>query len=115
MILTLTLQLILLRLCFLVKSEKAVFSYKCTDFYHPGDEGGLAWNDPAINIEWPEIIGTIAFSVSGAMVGIKLGMDLFGVMVLGCCTACGGGLLRDVILGRLPAFLARRRCTWPAR
>ena len=60
----------------------------------------------ALTLFYMEIIGTIAFSVSGAMVGIKLGMDLFGVMVLGCCTACGGGLLRDVILGRLPAFLA---------
>ena len=29
------------------------FAYKCTDFYHPGDEGGLAWNDPEIGVEWP--------------------------------------------------------------
>ncbi len=42
---------------FLVLSETAEFCYKCTDFYHPGDEGGLAWNDPEIGIEWPEIIG----------------------------------------------------------
>ena len=42
---------------FLVLSDKAEFCYKCTDFYHPGDEGGLAWNDPTIGIEWPEIIG----------------------------------------------------------
>lgn len=41
---------------FLVLSEEAVFQYKVTDFYHPGDEGGLAWNDPKIGIEWPEII-----------------------------------------------------------
>ena len=38
---------------FLVLSEKAVFAYKCTDFYHPGDEGGLLWNDPDIGVEWP--------------------------------------------------------------
>ena len=38
---------------FLVLSEKAEFVYKCTDFYHPGDEGGVAWNDPEIGIEWP--------------------------------------------------------------
>jgi dTDP-4-dehydrorhamnose 3,5-epimerase len=31
----------------------AVFSYKCTDFYHPEDEGGLLWNDPELGIEWP--------------------------------------------------------------
>jgi dTDP-4-dehydrorhamnose 3,5-epimerase len=42
---------------FLVLSETAEFCYKCTDFYHPGDEGGLAWNDPAIGIQWPEISG----------------------------------------------------------
>jgi len=38
---------------FAVLSEEAVFAYKCTDFYHPGDEGGLRWNDPAIGITWP--------------------------------------------------------------
>lgn len=42
---------------FLVLSETAEFCYKCTDFYHPGDEGGLAWNDPAIGIQWPQIHG----------------------------------------------------------
>ena len=42
---------------FLVLSETAEFCYKCTDFYHPGDEGGLAWNDPAIGITWPELTG----------------------------------------------------------
>ena len=38
---------------FLVLSDIAEFCYKCTDFYHPGDEGGLAWNDPEIGIQWP--------------------------------------------------------------
>ncbi|GAA0179307.1 dTDP-4-dehydrorhamnose 3,5-epimerase [Clostridium sediminicola] len=38
---------------FLVLSDEAEFCYKCTDFYHPGDEGGLIWNDPSIGIEWP--------------------------------------------------------------
>ena len=42
---------------FLVLSERAEFCYKCTDFYHPGDEGGLAWNDPKIGIEWPCLKG----------------------------------------------------------
>lgn len=37
---------------FLVLSDEAEFCYKCTDFYHPGDEGGLAWNDPEIGVEW---------------------------------------------------------------
>ena len=49
---------------FLVLSETAEFCYKVTDFYHPGDEGGLAWNDPAIGIEWPELIGKYAGSAS---------------------------------------------------
>lgn len=38
---------------FLVLSDTAEFCYKCTDFYHPGDEGGLIWNDPDVGIEWP--------------------------------------------------------------
>ena len=42
---------------FLVLSDYAKFTYKCTDFYHPGDEGGLAWNDPSIGIEWPGVVG----------------------------------------------------------
>ena len=42
---------------FLVLSDTAEFCYKVTDFYHPGDEGGLAWNDPAIGIQWPELQG----------------------------------------------------------
>ena len=49
---------------FLVLSETAEFCYKVTDFYHPGDEGGLAWNDPAIGIQWPEVIGDYQGSAS---------------------------------------------------
>ena len=40
-----------------VLSEWAEFCYKCTDFYHPGDDGGLVWNDPAIGITWPDVTG----------------------------------------------------------
>jgi dTDP-4-dehydrorhamnose 3,5-epimerase len=40
---------------FLVLSETCVLSYKCTDFYHPEDEGGIIWNDPVINIKWPDL------------------------------------------------------------
>ncbi len=40
---------------FLVLSDTAEFCYKCDDFYHPDDEGGIVWNDPDIGIEWPEI------------------------------------------------------------
>lgn len=38
---------------FLVLSDYAEFAYKCSDFYHPGDEGGLIYNDPAIGVDWP--------------------------------------------------------------
>jgi len=38
---------------FLVLSDEAVFAYKVTDFYHPGDEGGILWNDPEIGVKWP--------------------------------------------------------------
>ena len=38
---------------FLVLSDEAEFTYKCDDYYHPGDEGGLIWNDPTIGIQWP--------------------------------------------------------------
>ena len=38
---------------FLVLSDEAEFAYKCTDFYHPGDEGGLLGSDPEIGVEWP--------------------------------------------------------------
>ena len=51
---------------FLVLSDMAEFCYKCTDFYHPGDEGGLAWNDPKIGIKWPELTGTYDGTASAA-------------------------------------------------
>ena len=41
---------------FCVLTETATFAYKCTDFYHPEDEGGLMWNDPAIGIDWESIL-----------------------------------------------------------
>ena len=46
---------------FLVLSDYAEFCYKCDDVYHPGDEGGLMWNDPALGIEWPPLEGDAAF------------------------------------------------------
>lgn len=49
-----------------------------------------------------EIIGTIAFAVSGAMVGIEKKMDVFGVAALGATTAVGGGIIRDIIIGVIP-------------
>ena len=51
---------------FLVLSETAEFCYKVTDFYHPGDEGGLAWNDPAIGIKWPNLVGEYSGSADAS-------------------------------------------------
>lgn len=47
---------------FLVLSEAAEFCYKCDDVYHPNDEGGLMWNDPDINITWPNLLGERIFN-----------------------------------------------------
>lgn len=49
-----------------------------------------------------ELIGTVAFSVSGAMVALSKKMDIFGVAVLGLVTAVGGGVIRDLVLGITP-------------
>ena len=49
---------------FLVLSDTAEFCYKCDDFYHPNDEGGLAWNDPQIGVIWPQVTGTYAGTAS---------------------------------------------------
>ena len=49
---------------FLVLSDIAEFCYKCDDFYHPNDESGLAWNDPEIGIQWPQLVGEYNDSAS---------------------------------------------------
>ena len=49
---------------FLVLSDTAEFCYKCDDFYHANDEGGLAWNDPAIGIAWPQVMSEYRGSAS---------------------------------------------------
>lgn len=61
---------------FLVLSDTAEFCYKCDDFYHPNDEGGLAWNDPSIGIVWPEVIGEYAGSASAEGYCLKDGAKL---------------------------------------
>ena len=53
-------------------------------------------------IDIMSIVGTIAFSSMGTMIGIRKNMDLFGVITLGVITATGGGAIRDIILGILP-------------
>ena len=49
-----------------------------------------------------DLIGTIAFAISGAMLGIRKDMDAFGVLMLAVVTACGGGLTRDLVIGNTP-------------
>ena len=56
---------------FLVLSETAEFCYKCDDVYHPNDEGGLMWNDPAIGIEWPAMQGDESFDESKVVLSAK--------------------------------------------
>ena len=55
---------------FLVLSDTAEFCYKCDDFYHPNDDGGLAWNDPQIGIVWPEVVGS--YTKIGSAAGYAL-------------------------------------------
>lgn len=55
-----------------------------------------------------EIVGTIAFASSGAMLAVRKNMDLFGVCVLGVVTSVGGGVIRDLILGFTPPNMFRR-------
>ncbi len=54
-----------------------------------------------------EIMGTIAFSCSGAMVAIRKKLDFLGVIVLGVITAVGGGMFRDILIGNNPPELFR--------
>ena len=49
-----------------------------------------------------EIVGTVAFALSGAVMAVQRRMDIFGVLVLGVCTAVGGGVIRDLLLGITP-------------
>ena len=52
------------------------------------------------------IIGTVSFAISGALVSVKARLDLFGVVFLGMVTAVGGGMMRDVLIGRQPAIFS---------
>ncbi len=58
-------------------------------------------------LEVAALLGTMVFAASGAMLGVKKGFDLLGVIVLGCVTAIGGGTLRDTLTGNLPAVWFR--------
>ena len=55
-----------------------------------------------------EVVGTISFAVSGAFVAIKAKFDVFGVLVIGCITAVGGGIMRDILIGNVPPTIFSR-------
>lgn len=61
---------------FLVLTDTAEFCYKCDDFYHANGEGGLAWNDPEIGIEWPEVVGEYDGTASAANYKLSDGTPL---------------------------------------
>ena len=54
-----------------------------------------------------EMLGTVAFAASGAMVGMEKKMDIFGVCVLGVVTAVGGGMIRDMMAGTMPYIFVK--------
>lgn len=61
---------------FLVLSDIAEFCYKVNDFWHPNDEGGMAWNDPAIGIEWPQLVGDYPGSADASNYQLEDGTKL---------------------------------------
>jgi uncharacterized membrane protein YeiH len=62
---------------------------------------------PAWSLLFVEIVGTIAFAISGAMLGLEKKMDIFGISILGLVTAVGGGVIRDLVLGLTPPNVFR--------
>lgn len=83
---------------------KAVDKFGRNQYANSQEEEG-AWME--IFVMLLELVGTVSFAVSGAMVGLKKHMDIFGVCVLGLVTACGGGVLRDILMGNLPPVMFR--------
>lgn len=87
---------------FLTISVRLWYTHVCkvlkTNFYSGGGVGRMA----EIILRVLEIVGTIAFAVTGAGVSIKADLDLFGVVFVGCISAVGGGIMRDLLLGITP-------------
>ena len=55
----------------LALSERMAFCYKCDDVYHPNDEGGIAWDDPDVGVEWPPFVGENIFDPSKIILSEK--------------------------------------------
>ena len=58
-------------------------------------------------IFYMDIIGTIAFAISGVMVAVRKDMDAFGINILALVTATGGGVIRDLLIGEIPPVMFR--------
>lgn len=58
-------------------------------------------------LHWLDLIGIVAFAMSGSLMGVRKRFDLFGVLVLGCVTAVGGGAIRDTMTGQTPPLFLR--------
>ncbi|MFC7225893.1 trimeric intracellular cation channel family protein [Salinirubellus salinus] len=65
----------------------------------------MVWVDPLDPFAVANVVGLLAFAIAGALKGADADLDLFGVVVLGVLTALGGGMLRDVLVGRVPVAL----------
>ncbi|WP_227646441.1 TRIC cation channel family protein, partial [Klebsiella pneumoniae] len=61
----------------------------------------------AEGLHWLDLIGVLAFAMSGALLGVRKRFDLFGVLVLGAVTAVGGGAIRDSLTGQTPPLFLR--------
>lgn len=67
------------------------------------------------SLRWFDLVGVLAFAMSGALLGVRKKFDLFGVIVLGCVTAVGGGAIRDTLTGQTPPlFLRDETYLWAA-
>lgn len=59
-----------------------------------------------------EILGTVSFAVSGTLVAVCAGLDMFGVLTVGAITAVGGGIIRDLLLGQIPPVIFGKPLIW---
>lgn len=64
------------------------------------------------DMDWLFLIGTAAFSVSGYLIGVKQRFDLLGVLIVAVLTAIGGGVIRDVLLNRIPVIFFNASPVW---
>lgn len=68
------------------------------------DLSPVTWQE---GLHWVDLLGILAFAMSGALLGVRKKFDLFGVVVLGCVTAVGGGAIRDTLTGQTPPLFLR--------